>query len=329
MWRFDRVVMVDWSANSTPKLGRDSIWIAQTVLNEHPDNDPIPVNVPTRRHAIDTLLDIATAHPHDTTLVGVDFGVGYPTGTAAALGLSDWWSLAHAIAERIVDGPDNANNRFGVAAELNAAISDGPGPWWGCPPTARTEHLSSTKAPGFTHRTRGRIELAEFRLAESIARHGGHRVQSQWQLLGAGSVGSQSLTGIAALLALKAELGDRLLIWPFDTDSLSDDRHQTGHVVVAETWPGLWPVNLSAHPIRDAAQVIGTCKQLRQLQADGLLNELLAPVHSAAIDRVRTHEGWILGVSPPREGSAKDTETDSTRQTRAKPPPMRLHSPPG
>ena len=47
---FDRFVVVDWSANSTPKRGRDSIWIA--VLDGH----GVSVSNPSTRAAAEESL---------------------------------------------------------------------------------------------------------------------------------------------------------------------------------------------------------------------------------------------------------------------------------
>ena len=52
MGTFDAFVVVDWSAASSPRLGRDSIWIG--VARFGPSGGLVldePLNVPTRRKA--------------------------------------------------------------------------------------------------------------------------------------------------------------------------------------------------------------------------------------------------------------------------------------
>ena len=58
---FDRFVVVDWSANSTPKLGRDSIWVAQTSMR--PGTTSV-TNLPTRRQAEAFLGDLLETEPN-------------------------------------------------------------------------------------------------------------------------------------------------------------------------------------------------------------------------------------------------------------------------
>ena len=126
---FDEYVVVDWSASGVPKQGENSIWLAvggtgRTVEYENPA---------TRQEAmeyIETLLRTATAAGR-RLLCGFDFPFGYPAGTALALtGRAGWEAVWSRVAKLIEDGPANRNNRFKVAAKLNAHF-DGDGPFWG------------------------------------------------------------------------------------------------------------------------------------------------------------------------------------------------------
>ena len=115
---FDRFVVIDWSANSRPRRGRDSIWIA--VLDAH----GLSVSNPATRGAAEQfLVELVDDDPSGRALVGVDFSLGYPAGTAAALGLtgSPWASMFRFLGESICDGDRNSNNRFEVATALNRA----------------------------------------------------------------------------------------------------------------------------------------------------------------------------------------------------------------
>ena len=126
---FDGYVAVDWSARARLKRGANSIWIA--VCDAH--GAPTLENPATRREAmnrIETLLGEATKECR-RLLCGFDFSFGYPKGTARMLtGRDGWAAVWKRIAEVIEDCPNNKNNRFEAAAELNARF-EGEGPFWG------------------------------------------------------------------------------------------------------------------------------------------------------------------------------------------------------
>jgi precorrin-8X/cobalt-precorrin-8 methylmutase len=283
---FDRFVVVDWSANSAPKLGRDSIWVA--VLDGA--GAVSSTNVATRRAAealLGELLD-----PSVATLVGVDFSLGFPAGTAAALGLggTPWSSTWELLARCIVDDERNANNRFVVASELNRRASGRAAPFWGCPPAAASCHLQPTKSLA--------TPLAEFRATETCLRDQGRRPFSSWQLLGAGAVGSQSLLGIPMLQRLRCRFDDRLAIWPFTT-GLGPPIPAVGSVVVTEVWPSMHELVEDGSSVRDDAQVRATVSWLAEADASGRLGELMSPaLEGPAAAAVVAEEGWVLGVVP-------------------------------
>ncbi len=284
---FDRVVVVDWSANSAPKVGRDSIWIAV-----HDRSGEVAItNLPTRAGAIGALTDLLESDPRSSTLIGVDFSLGYPAGTAAALGLSGpaWSAMWELLADRIDDDDRNGNNRFAVAAELNRRLTGAPAPFWGCPPSARSEHLGSTK-PSTTG-------FAEFRSVEQLLRSRGARPFSSWQLLGAGAVGSQSLLGIARLHTLAHRFADRLHIWPFTT-GLTAPPCDGGAVVLVEVWPSMLVALEAAGEVRDAAQVRTTARWLADADSSGALEAWFSPSMPADVACAAVaEEGWVLGVT--------------------------------
>ena len=132
MTLFDGYVAVDWSASNEPVCGANSIWIA--VCD---DRGPLELENPaTRQEAMDsieTLLRTATDERR-RLLCGFDFSFGYPEGTARKLtGRDCWEAIWERIAEVIEDCPNNRNNRFDAAAELNGCFG-GAGPFWatGC-----------------------------------------------------------------------------------------------------------------------------------------------------------------------------------------------------
>lgn len=283
---FDRIVIVDWSANSTPKTGRDSIWIADLDAAR---GDVRTANVSTRVAAVDLLVELAIRPGR--CLVGVDFSLGFPAGTAAALGLSGtpWEATWRLLSSMIDDDHRNANNRFAVAAELNRRVGAGPGPFWGCPPGHAGAHLTTTKAAC--------EPLPQWRTVEDDLRSRGRRPFSAWQLLGAGAVGSQSLLGVPAVARLVervAESGRTTDVWPF-TGGLTVP---LGDTVVVEVWPTL--VDLAGDPgdvwetrVRDERQVVAVARHLATIDlADAFAPDV--PIGRRA--DIVGEEGWVLGA---------------------------------
>ncbi|MEM8619297.1 MAG: cobalamin biosynthesis protein CbiG [Actinomycetota bacterium] len=271
---FDRIVAIDWSARSSPARGRDSIWIAV----EDGGGAPVAENLSTRALAearLRRLVDDATQRG-DRVLVAIDVSLGYPVGTADALDLTattgdqPWAAMWRLLTTLIVDHPSNHNNRFEVAAELNRRIGGGPSPFWGCPPSAAGPTLTSTKP--------AHASLAEWRHVEAVLRARGRRPSSSWQLLGAGSVGSQSLLAIPVLERLRRTHRD-VAVWPFETPAT---------VTIAEMWPSLlepWPAD-----VRDEGQVLAAAAFLRQRGTQALT--VSVPVDAC------DEEGWVIGVEP-------------------------------
>jgi hypothetical protein len=294
---FDLYVVVDWSANSTPKRGADSIW---THVTERDGSAVEPINHPTRADAREYLVNLLQLHPHQRVLVGFDMPYGYPSGFAEAAGLPGnppWAATWQHLVVNITDDPDNANNRFQVASDMNAAISDGPGPFWGTTsPSHVTSTLSRTKAPGFPH-----AGLAEHRHAEQALLDAGKRPSSVWQLSGAGSVGSQTLMGVPVVHALRhhPSLRSRSAIWPFETGLAPDPTHGKRNAIVhAEIWPSsIGTPDPERHPIKDAAQVSALSEHLAHLDDRGELAALFAPELDDDVARdVVEEEGWIVGA---------------------------------
>ncbi len=274
---FDRVVVVDWSAGSTPKRGKDSIWIAECAVATGAVRS---ANIATRAAAVGLLIELTSLR--DRCLVGVDFSLGFPSGTAAALGLpgEPWRSTWDLLAELIVDDSENRNNRFEVASRLNREISGATGPFWGCPASRRTEWLTTTKVPS--------APLTEWRRVETVLRNRGHRPFSAWQLLGAGAVGSQSLLGIASLHPLLATVD----VWPF-TCGLAVP---TADTVVVEVWPSLLTLPDAAGRVRDRVQVETLSADLAERIRAGAIVGDLVPEVGPWRSEVEHEEGWVLGA---------------------------------
>ena len=271
MKRFDRVIVLDWSANSTPKLGADSIWIGSAGQAAC-----APENIATRAMAMEALaarLRDALAEGA-RVLVAIDIGFGYPrgfaqrlTGAADALTVWDW------LAERIRDDAQNRNNRFEIAAEINRRFP-GIGPFWGRPATLELEDLPSK---GKARQGHG---LAELRDTETLC-SGAHPM---WKLYTTGSVGSQSLLGQAHLARLRAQFGAALAVWPMQQDDAP--------ILLAETYLSLIDravKSAEGYACKDAAQVDLLARALHAVDAPRLL---AAPAPAAVL----REEGWILGA---------------------------------
>lgn len=301
---FDAYMMVDWSAASTPCTGTDSIWI---FLRE---DDGTQVreqcwNPPTRAEAVALLADLLgdLVARDRVVLVGFDFAFGYPAGFANRLRRrrADWQTVWRLIGSRIKDDENNANNRFEVAAELNRQVSGEAFPFWSCPKAGTGPLLAATKP-----RAADSEPIAAFRLTDRAA----SGAKSVWQLYGAGSVGSQTLLGIAHLERLRRHpwLEGRVRVWPFETGLTALDRPGPDgwRVLFAEVYASMLPDHPGEGGVKDQRQVRRLARHFARLDGEGHLAPLLAgPARPSADDRrrIETEEGWILGigadVSPP------------------------------
>jgi precorrin-8X/cobalt-precorrin-8 methylmutase len=298
---FDRYVAVDWSANNSPKLGADSIW---ACIATRAATDVSTRNHPTRRAAESWLLAqlLAVVEAGERILVGMDFPYGYPSGFAAALGLSGapWGATWSYLTERVVDDEKNSSNRFEVASEINAQL--GPyAPFWGRPAHLALANLATRKEVSYRG-PEGLGGLAEWRDVERVIRGRGARPQPVWKLCYTGSVGSQTLVGIPVVNRLRHHdtLRGVSYVWPFEV--LVPELPAASAVVVhAEIWPSIVPFSDEAGVCADERQVRAVVRKWRELdQADQLAEWLAAPADNEA---TRGEEGWVLGVESP--GSAQ------------------------
>ncbi len=308
---FDTFIIVDWSAASVPRLGRDSIWICRR------DAEGESLVNPATRHAAKGLIAewLAAAQERNRrVLLGFDFPFGYPAGFAARLGLSGlpWRAVWDEIAGLIEDDEHNRNNRFDVAEAFNRRVSEGGFPFWGCPAAPVRTHLQSKH-----HRRHGSDGLAERRLVDLYI----PTAQPCWKLLGAGSVGGQALTGIPVARALRDDprwRGDTQ-VWPFETGL----RPSAGaRIVVAEVYPSLWAVKPGADETKDAAQVRTVARFLAERDRAGELGALFVGdpgLTSGQRSRVESEEAWTLGVTAARQrpipAPAQCAEPDSGTST--------------
>ena len=69
---FDRYVMIDWSANSSPKQGKDSIWVAVADRS----GEVVFVHNPRTREEMTSVLREILTDRFERVLVGCDFHLG-------------------------------------------------------------------------------------------------------------------------------------------------------------------------------------------------------------------------------------------------------------
>ena len=254
-----------------------------------------PEYVRTRHKALDSLARLIAGEldAGRRVLVGFDFPFGYPKGVAehligeaSALALWDW------LAAQIKDAPDNANNRYDVAAAINAAYP-GLGPVWGRPTSWRFPTIPVRAS----ERTEQKAHPPERRICDVRA----IGAKTVWQLAYAGSVGSQMLLGLPALKRLVADprIADRAAIWPFETGLRTPD----APAVIAEVYPSLLRDEVRArqgeNEILDSAQVRVNADAFARLDASGGLAPLFAGAPCLTPEErriVETEEAWILGL---------------------------------
>ena len=308
---FDRFVIVDWSAASQPKTGRDSIWICAV---DRDGTERLVENPQTRHSAknlLGELLSDATARG-ERVLLGFDFPFGYPAGFAQRLrlnGAPPWRAVWDEIAVCLSDAENNSNDRFTVAAEFNRRVSNRAFPFWGCPVRFTHDFLGPKHHNG--HAADG---LAEKRLIDCWM----VGAQPCWKLAYTGSVGSQSLTGIPVVRALRDNpaFAEGARIWPFETGLTVPD---AAPIVFAEVWPSWWRRDIRGDygPPNDKAQVRTVARLFAAANHAGTLPMWFAGDPSLTDEQrriIETEEAWTLGVTTPKSPSPAPRERVASPQ---------------
>lgn len=290
---FDRYVIVDWSASNRPRVGKDSVWICLLDAAGRSCTE----NPPTRGKAEVMIRDALRQFVAEgqRVLAGFDFPYGYPAGLAAALGLTGppWLATWQYLAARVQDdGTTNENNRFGVAAAINARLVHQA--FWGRPSSRPFDDLSMRRDRVVYRIKAEDAGLGEWRQVEAILRERGHHPQSAWKLFGNGSVGGQALTGIPVVSRLRHApgLAAASAVWPFEV-GVPELPAGHGAVIHAEIWPSLIDLPVAPGQVKDQAQVMGLARELGDRDRAGTL----AGIFAAAPGHAGAEEGWILGVA--------------------------------
>ncbi|HYG26260.1 MAG TPA: cobalamin biosynthesis protein CbiG [Caulobacteraceae bacterium] len=297
---FSAYVMIDWSAASSPKAGKDSIWIGviKRDIRFRPTFEAF--NPVTRQEAM-AQLDAILAdlkRRGERALIGFDFPLGYPAGTAERLKVSppDWSGMWKFLGANVADKPTNVNNRFAVASKMNRLMTDEARPFWGAPAKDTQRWLSATKPE------HGDDLPAPFRHCEQATKGKGKAgAKTVWQIFGNGTVGSQAIVGIPHVHKLREKLGPRAKVWPFETGwkALGADDIEGLDALIVEIYPSLGELKLEPGEVRDRAEVRTLCEHFARLDEAGKLGDLFAAPRDAApelVAEVEREEGWILGA---------------------------------
>ena len=270
---FTHVYILDFSARGMPspkKPSPDALWLGHARAG---GRDPASARYFHTRAAVADDLGPRLERALDAgerVLLGVDFGLGYPAGFA------------------------------------DAAVLPGDGP--GCPAWRRTWACLRDSVEDGPDNANNRFAVADEQAAPARRRIIEHRVKSAhelWKLFTTGSVGGQTLLGIAWLARLleRPGLTDRHAVWPFSDGFVAPDG-MLGRcgLTVAEVYPRLSDdaagTEALTHAIRDAAQVRTLAGMLAARAVDGRLTAWFGePEGLSAVDRDRcvAEEGWILG----------------------------------
>ena len=282
-----------------PCRGADSIWYCHLARRRNGIARRRLANPATRHEAQLELAALLAerAGRGRRVLIGFDFANGYPAGLVAAAGWQrrgevPWRGLWRGLAKEICDGPDNANNRFEVAAALNKRISGRAFPFWGCPAGRAGKYLTMRKPPFAAAAGFGERRLCELRVP---------RAKTCWQLAYNGAVGSQTLMGVPVQTALRWDSGLAHVaqIWPYETGLAAPTQADAPSIVIAEVYPSLFMPKVPPGGIKDAVQVESTARILARRDSAGLLAcDLAGPADLSAKERrvVEREEGWILGA---------------------------------
>lgn len=321
---FDRYVAVDWSANNSRKLDKDSIW---SCVADRLTDDVQTRNHPTRRGAESWLLQelAAAAAAGERVLAGMDFPYGYPTGFAAALGLSGdpWRATRSYLTGNIVDDHDNRSNRFEVASDISLALGR-RAPFWGRPQHLSLPGLSARKDVAY-HDTEQPDRLPEWRGVERTLRDRGASPQPAWKLAYTGSVGSQTLLGVPVVQRLRnhESLRDVSHVWPFEV-LVPDLPAGSRAVAHAEIWPSIVPFAHEAGSCADERQVRAVARAWRELDRRDHLATWVRPLSArqALAVHARPRPTDQPRYRPPFQRSLKGRSAGSSATARRRGRPL-------
>ena len=297
---FDAYWMIDWSSCSEPATGADSIWWALLRW----ENGAARIETQNCRTRSALATDITARLRRELrdarVLIGFDFPFGYPRGLAGALGYEGaatgaWRAIWTRLDKDVRDDDQNVNNRFAVAAAVNAEVSGSFGPFYGRPALKdpATTRTLSTKQKGFFEYPLTTLRGPRLERVRETDRRGG-TASTPWFVFGGGnSVGGQALVGIPHLSRIRAQHEDAR-VWPFETGARLPSRSEA-RVVLTEIYPSLFHTReKTMTDVHDRLQVIAAAKTMARHDVEGTLVDLFSA--PAADEAVLYEEGWILGA---------------------------------
>ena len=315
---FQSYIMVDWSGGSRRRgMRTDTIWIAYGGIGAEAPKSISPFS---RTEAIELVAHLLEENirARRRTLVCFDFAYGYPVDFASALmaatGRSEtalpWQEVWEYLDEVVRDDegttshqrPSNRSNRFDVANTINSLLSATPeaaGPFWCRLDEGAYPYLPQNRPKQPFQSAQGYL-IKSLRLTDLRARSG-----TPFRLFGTASVGSQSITGIPRLRALRNDPRFATLsaVWPFETGWATRANWLPPRISIvhAEMYPGVRPP--LEDTIKDRGQVRSMWHWARDLdRQDFLWFEFSRPIEIAPGAKediaIQLTEGWILGSSP-------------------------------
>ena len=306
MVKFDRFIFVDWSSSKGSNTGENSIWIgscsrgAVSALKS--------VNPPTRKKALSYLKEMITSNGNRKTLVGFDFGFGYPHKAYDVKGIGkDWKDLWNNLYNDLYDKDCKKEYPYPHYELANRWNEKYKLCFWGSHEGVKDIAPNvKPKKDEASVRMEGKEGIKEFRITEERVKWSG--VKSQWQLFSGVTVGSQTLLGIPYAYELKEYLKKNNIetkVWPFETEfgkKLDDDFdvlmcevHFGAIVRVGEM------VDERKGEVRDKVQVEEMCRFFAEEDKDGSMLQKFLEVDCDCVSPcqkkiAQEKEGWILGV---------------------------------
>jgi hypothetical protein len=105
---------------------------------------------------------------------------------------------------------------------------------------------------------------------------------------------------VPAAKRLADELGDKAVVWPFQTGwkPLTPADLDGREAVLAEIYPALIPAKPEPGEVPDRAQVRAVAEHFAKLDEAGKLGAAFGPAKATGdAEAVEREEGWILGAS--------------------------------
>lgn len=338
---FDTYLMVDWSAKKDPtsnapesaaiwwavrRAPSSKSWQAQAKRTELSGVDGLNVQERlesgvfyerTRYSAVKNIscfLD-NEMRMRKRVLVGFDFAFGYPLRflthltshgllrKASAPTLWEWLFQRSQLKNR----PDNSNQRFMVAGDLNKTYGSTDGLWG-------PYYLNRGGLADVPHTVQKEKRSPwpdcypdEYRFTDKVL---GGKPASVWKLTGQDSVGSQVLMGLPTLHQLsRGTFVETAVVWPFDTGFKAPNTDLDHRIVFVEIYPSLLREAIRRHmgrnEISDRAQVrlkalafslLDDKDQLGQLFLGPRISGTKISAEQPNLSDIQKEEGWIFGV---------------------------------